>query len=140
MTLPQDCVTCSTLPAADDPRQPRRAALVTALAVVLGSALAAPAVLAQSSPALTGKWQLACTGRRGQERQISLDIEQQGATLSGSYAAARGSGQLHGNVRGKQISLELAGRRRSVSLTGTTDGNALQVHTAKGISCTGTRA
>lgn len=122
-----------------DRRRPRHASVAGALAVVLGCALYAPAALAQSSPALAGKWQLSCTGRRGEVRQISLQIEQQGATLTGSYSAGRRSGQLHGSVQGTQVSLELAGKRRSAHFTGTTDGNSLQVQTAKGISCTATR-
>ena len=108
-------------------------------ALALGCAICAPAVLAQSPPALAGKWQLSCTSRRGQVRQISLDIAQQGATLSGSYSGEHRSGQLHGSVQGTQVSLELEGKRRSASFTGTTDGNTLQVTTGKGISCTATR-
>lgn len=109
------------------------------LALALGGAICAPAVLAQSAPTLSGKWQLSCTGRRGEVRRISLDIEQQGATLTGSYSAGRRSGQLHGSVQGTQVSLELAGKRRSADFTGTTDGKSLQVQTAKGVSCTATR-
>ena len=109
------------------------------LVLVLGSAIGAPAVLAQSTPVLSGKWQLSCTGRRGVARQISLDIEQQGSTLSGSYSGGRRSGQLNGSLQGNQVSLELAGPRRSATFTGTTDGNTLQVHAGKGVSCTGAR-
>jgi len=114
------------------------------LALALGCAICAPAVPAQSSPAqssaiLAGKWQLACTGRRGRVRLISLDIAQEGATLSGSYAGGHRSGQLHGSVQGTQVSFELAGKRASASFTGTTDGNTLQVQTGNGISCTATR-
>lgn len=109
------------------------------LALTLGCAIFAPAVLAQSSPTLSGKWQLSCTGPRGGVRQFTLTLEQQGATLTGSYSAGQRSGQLHGSVQGTQVSLELEGKRRSASLTGTTSGNTLQVKTAKGVSCTATR-
>lgn len=126
-------------PAANEPQPLRRASVIGALALALGCAICAPAALAQSSPVLSGKWQLSCTGRRGQVRQISLDIAQQGATLSGSYTGGRRSGQLHGRVQGTQISFELAGKRRSASFTGTTAGNTLQVQTAEGVSCTATR-
>jgi hypothetical protein len=107
---------------------------------VLGCAICAPAVLAQSTPTLSGTWQLSCTGRKGEARQISITIEQQGATLSGSYTGGRRSGKLNGSVQGNQVSFELAGKRRSASFTGTTDGNRLRVHTAEGgVSCTATR-
>lgn len=125
--------------AANEPRRSRRPSPPGALALALGGAICAPAALAQSSATLTGKWQLSCTGRRGEVRQISLDLQQQGATLTGSYSAGQHSGQLHGSVQGTQVSLELEGKRRSASLTGTTDGNSLQVQTAKGVSCTATR-
>lgn len=126
--------------AATHQRQRRRRFVAAALTVVLGCAISAPAVLAQSAPVLSGKWQLACTGRKGEARQISLDIEQQGSTLTGSYTGGRRSGQLSGSVQGNQVSFELAGKRRSASFTGTTEGNNLQLHTAKGgVSCTATR-
>jgi len=125
--------------AANEPERSWRASLTGALALALGCAICAPAALAQSSATLAGKWQLSCTGHRGEVRQISLDIQQQGATLTGSYSAGQRSGQLHGSVQGTQVSLELEGKRRSASLTGTTDGNTLQVQTAKGVSCTATR-
>lgn len=124
--------------AANDLRRPRP--VVAALALVLGCVISAPAVLAQSTPVLSGRWQLLCTGRSGAARQISLDIEQQGSTLRGSYTGARRSGELHGSVRGNQVSFELAGKRRSASFTGTTNGNSLQVHATKGhVSCAATR-
>lgn len=124
-------------PAANHRR--RRRSTVGALAVVLGCAIYAPAVLAQSAPVLSGKWQLSCSGRKGEVRQISLDIEQQGSALTGSYAGGRRSGQLTGSVQGNQVSFELAGKRRSASFTGTVTGNTLQLHTAKGgVSCTAT--
>ena len=119
---------------------PRRSVIsVCSLTLALGCALCAPAVVAQSAPVLTGKWQLSCTGRRGEVRQISLDIEQQGSTLSGSYSGGRRSGQLNGSLQGNQLSFELAGRRGSAAFSGTTDGSTLQVHAGKGVSCTGAR-
>lgn len=126
MTLPKRSVT--TL---------RRSLSACGLAV--GCVLAAPAVLAQSPPTLSGNWQLACTGRGGQVRQVAVRIEQEGSKLSGSYSGSRRSGELRGSVQGNQVALELEGKRRSLQLTGTTDGNTLQVHTAKGVSCTATR-
>lgn len=121
-------------------RPRRHASLVGALALVLGCAICAPAVLAQSSPDLSGKWQLSCTGgRKGKTRHIALNIEQQGSTLTGSYSGGRRSGQLHGSVQGNQVSFQLAGARGTASFTGTMDGNTLQVQTARGFSCTAAR-
>lgn len=140
MALPQPCATSfapSPLAASRLPRQ--RTSVAGALALALACAICVPSALAQSQPALSGKWQLTCTSRGGETRQISLQIDQQGATLSGSYSGGRRSGQLSGSVQGNEVSLELAGKRRSATLTGTTDGNTMQVHGAKGASCKGTR-
>lgn len=139
MALPKHCITGPASPLADASRPRRRASVAGALALALGCVISPPAVLARSSPSLAGKWQLSCTGRRGQTRQISLDIGQQGTTLTGSYSAPRRAGKLQGSVQGNQVSFELEGGLRSAKLTGTADGNTLQVHTAKGVSCTGTR-
>lgn len=117
-----------------------RASVIGALGLALGGALLAPAAQAQSSTALSGSWQLSCTGRSGEARQVSLQIAQQGATLSGTFSAGHRSGQLSGRVRGSEVSLKLAGRYRTATLRGTVDGNTLQVHGAKGGSCTGTRS
>lgn len=142
MALLERCLT-SLVPsarAANDSRRRQRKSVLGSLALALGCAICAPAVLAQSAPVLSGKWELSCTGRRGEARQISLDIEQQGSTLSGSYTGGRRSGQLKGSVQGNQVSFELAGKHRSARFTGTTDGKTLQVHAAKGsVSCTATR-
>lgn len=113
--------------------------LAVVLAVVLGGAIFAPAVLAQSSPVLSGKWQLSCAGRKGRVRHVALAIQQRQSTLTGSYNGARRSGELHGSILGNQVSFELAAKRGSASFTGTTDGNTLEVHTDRGVSCTATR-
>jgi hypothetical protein len=139
MALPEHCVTTPTSPPAKGAQSRRRVSAAAALALALGCVISAPAVLAQSAPALTGKWQLTCTGRRGQTRQISLDIGQQGTMLSGTYTAPSRSGKLQGSAQGNQVSFELAGRFKSAKFTGTAAGNTLRVHTAKGVSCTGTR-
>lgn len=139
MSLPQrrSPLLAPSSPAANHRRRPRT---VLGALVVLGCTISAPAVLAQSAAVLSGKWQLACSGRKGEVRQISLDIEQQGTTLTGSYTGGRRSGQLNGSVQGKQVSFELAGKRRTASFNGTIDGNNLKVHSAKGgVSCTATR-
>jgi hypothetical protein len=127
-------------PAATRPGRRRHASFVGALALVLGWAICAPAVLAQSSPDLSGKWHLTCAGgRKGKTRHIALNIEQQGSTLTGSYSGGRRSGQLNGSVQGNRVSFQLAGERGTASFTGTIDGNTLQVHMARGFSCSATR-
>jgi hypothetical protein len=140
MTLPVHFVTSLARPPRAAINTRRRASLFGALALALGCAICAPVVLAQSPPVLSGKWQLSCTGgRKAKARHISLDIAQQGSTLTGSFSGGRRSGQLSGSVQGNQVSFQLAGARGTASFTGTTDGNTLQVQTTKGISCAATR-
>lgn len=112
--------------------------LVTAL--LLSGILAMPAIAAaQGSPNLSGKWQLSCSGRNGRVRQVTLRIEQSGAKLSGSFSGPRRTGDLSGTVLGSQVSLQMGGDGRSITLTGTTDGRSITVHGPKGASCSASR-
>ena len=107
---------------------------------LLSGILAAPAIAAaQGSAALSGKWQLSCSGRRGQVRQLILQIAQHGSDLSGSFSGPRRSGELSGTIRGDQVSLQIGAGGRSITLTGTSDGKSMTVHGRKGSTCSGSR-
>lgn len=109
-------------------------AFSSALVLLSGVALAIPGItLAQTSPNLSGNWQLSCP-----KRSVMLQIEQDGSKLSGTFKV-RHSGKLSGSVQGNQVTLKMGGHFRSISLTGTTDGNSMTVHTKKGVSCTASR-
>ena len=106
----------------------------SALALLSSGALAMPGMaLAQTSPNLSGTWQLSCP-----KRKVTLQIEQEGSKLSGTFSGRR-SGKLSGSVQGDQVTLKVGGHFRSISLTGTTDGNSMTVHTQKGASCSASR-
>ncbi len=64
-----------------------------------------------------------------------LHIVQSGPKLSGSFTGPRRSGKLSGNVDGSQITLKMGRLFRSVSFTGTTNGNSMTVHSPKGVAC-----
>jgi invasion protein IalB len=101
---------------------------------ILSSTLAMPGTaVAQASPNLSGSWQLSCP-----QRKATLQIAQNGSKLSGTFSGGR-SGKLSGSVQGDQITLKMGGYFRSISLTGTTDGKSMTVHTPKGVSCTALR-
>lgn len=108
-------------------------------ALLLGGVLALPAIAAAQTPSLSGKWQLSCTGRNGRVRQVTLQIAQHGAKLSGSFSGPRRSGDLSGTVQGNQVSLQIGAADRSVTLTGTTDGNSMSIHGPKGAACSASR-
>jgi hypothetical protein len=112
--------------------------LVTAL--VLSGVLGMPGIAAaQGSPSVSGKWQLSCPGRKGRVRQVTLQIEQSGSKLSGSFSGPRRSGNLSGNLQGGQVSLQIGVDDRSITLTGTTDGKSMTVHGPKGATCSASR-
>jgi hypothetical protein len=112
-----------------------------AIAVLLGASLAFSGVaLAQSpSPRMTGTWQFSCTNRRGRTREFSVQVQQDGSTLSGTFSARHGTGKLSGSVNGDQVSLILSGQRGSLSLTGTIADDTVNVHSSRGVTCSATR-
>lgn len=105
----------------------------SALAILSGALAMPGTALAQTSPNLSGSWQLSCPNRK-----MTLQIDQDGSKLSGTFSARR-SGKLSGSVQGDQVTLKMGGRFRSISLTGTTDGNSMTVHTSKGATCSASR-
>jgi hypothetical protein len=110
-----------------------------ALALLLSASLWTPGVAAaQTSPSLSGTWQMSCPTQRG-VRQVVLHIVQSGPKLSGSFTGPRRSGKLSGNVHGSQITLKMGRRFRSVSFTGTIQGNSMAVRSPKGVSCSASR-
>lgn len=142
MALSQHFVTPSPrLPvAARVGRAARRLGSGGAVALLLSGILAIPGIAsAQTAPSLAGTWQLSCPNRKGQVRQITLQIEQHGAELSGSFSGPRRSGKLSGTVQGDQVSLRIGADGRSIPLTGTSDGHSMTVHRPRGGSCSGSR-
>lgn len=112
-----------------------------AITVLLGTSLAVSSIaLAQPPTArMTGTWQFSCTNRRGRTRQISVQVQQSGSTLTGTFSGRRGTGKLSGSVDGDHVSLVLSGRRRSLDLSGTIRSDTVNVRSARGISCSATR-
>lgn len=87
---------------------------------------------------VSGSWQVSYVGRQG-NRQATLQIKQDGAKLSGSFEAARGSAPLSGKLNGKQVSFTVKMPRRKVSFTGTIDGDKMSGTTEQGTSWSATR-
>ena len=111
----------------------RRAPVFAAL--VAAVAFAAPAV-AQSTPNLTGTWEITSQGRRG-ERTQTFTFKQDGATLTGStQMRGRGGGSgttvqiKDGKVDGNSFTftLEMSMGERTFSQTykGTVTGDAME--------------
>jgi len=102
--------------------------------IVLVCLLAAPLLLAQDSesnnsqPAnIAGTWQLSRPGRGGSQ-QATIQIQQDGSKLSGTFQGPRGSSPLTGSVDGNNVSfsVQMQGRRTmTLAFTGTVDSDKM---------------
>ena len=110
---------------------------IPAKATMMQEATAAPASTAAASA--TGSWQVSWTGRDGSPKQGSMQIQQSGASLSGTFQAARGSTKLSGKLEGNQISLNIQAGKQQLTMTGTVDGNKMSGTTGKGSAWSATR-
>jgi hypothetical protein len=96
--------------------------------------LAAPLLLAQNSESnnsesasIGGTWQLSWQGHGGSE-QATIQIQQDGSALSGTFQDSRGSSQLSGSVDRNNVSfgVQVQGRRTmTLAFTGTTNGDKM---------------
>lgn len=96
--------------------------------------LAAPLLLAQDSesnnsqPAnIGGAWQISWQGRGGSQ-QATIQIQQDGSKLSGTFQGSGGSSQLTGSIAGNNVSfsVQVQGHRTmTLAFTGTIDGDKM---------------
>jgi hypothetical protein len=77
-------------------------------------------------------------GRKG-AREATLQIQQAGSKLSGTFEAQGGSAPLSGSVRGDKISLTAAGEKKERTFIGTVEGNKMSGTMKRGGSWTATR-
>ena len=99
--------------------------------IVFVCLLAGPLLVAQDSesthsqPAnIGGAWQLSWQGRDGSQ-QATIQIQQDGSKLNGTFQGRRGSSRLTGSVSGNNVSfsVQMQGRRTiTLAFTGTVDG------------------
>lgn len=95
--------------------------------------LAAPLLLAQDSesnnsqPAnIGGAWQISWQARGGSQ-QATMQIQQDGSKLSGTFQDSGGSSPLTGSVAGNNVSfsVQIQGRPMTLAFTGTIDGDKM---------------
>lgn len=92
-----------------------------------------------ASSSVSGNWQLSWTAANGNQRQVTMQVKQDGSKLSGTFEGERGSAPLKGSLKGNQVSFSVKLPRRQASFTGTVDGNKMSGTTAEGASWTATR-
>jgi len=91
--------------------------------IVFVCLLAGPLLLAQDSESnhsqpvnIGGAWQLSWQGRDGSQ-QATIQIQQDGSKLSGTFQGPRGSSQLMGSVSGNNVSFSVQMQRhRTITL------------------------
>jgi hypothetical protein len=101
--------------------------------IVFTFLFAAPLLLAQDSPSNTsqpanvgGAWQISWQGRSGTQ-QGTMQIQQDGSKLSGTFQDASGSSSVTGSIAGNNVSfsVQIQGRPMTLAFTGTIDGDKM---------------
>jgi hypothetical protein len=101
--------------------------------IVLTLLLASPLLLAQDSqsnnsqPAnLGGAWQISWHGRSGTQ-QATMQIQQDGSKVSGTFQDPSGSSPVTGSIAGNNVSftVQIQGRPMTLAFTGTIDGDKM---------------
>src|SRR5258707_10078858 len=95
--------------------------------------LAAPLLLAQDSQStnsqaanIVGGWQISWQGRNGSQ-QATMQIQQDGSKLSGTFEDSSGSSSVSGSISGNNVSfsVQIQGRPMTLAFTGTIDGDKM---------------
>lgn len=103
--------------------------------------ISAPASGQDNSAAvdLAGTWQFSWTAKNGEQRQLPMQITQEGNQLSGSVDWGQQSpSPVKGTLNGNQVSLSMKFRRK-VSLTGTVNGDKMSGTSSDGVAWSATR-
>ncbi|HUB18861.1 MAG TPA: hypothetical protein VL990_09525 [Acidobacteriaceae bacterium] len=88
---------------------------------------------------LSGNWQMSWTGLKGEQRQGTMELKQDGNKLSGSLEGERGAASLTGSVQGNRVSITVKMRRRQAAFSGTVEGDKMSGATQRGAAWTATR-
>ena len=91
------------------------------------------------SSSVSGDWQVSWAAANGNQREVSMQIKQDGSKLSGTFQGERGSAPLIGKIEGNQVSFNVKLPRRQLSFTGIVDEGKMRGTTEQGASWTATR-
>ena len=89
---------------------------------------------------LSGTWHLTWTGKKGQQRHKTVQLQQSGDTLSGSARSKEGPMPVAGTVHGDQVAFDMKLPKRQISFNGTFDGTRMSGTTRKGLPWSATRS
>jgi hypothetical protein len=74
---------------------------------------------------VTGAWKFSWIDKNGDARQGTMQLKQDGSSVSGSFKGDHGPFAVVGTLQGNQISLTVKAPMRKVSFTGTVDGGKM---------------
>jgi FlaG/FlaF family flagellin (archaellin) len=97
------------------------------LAIVVLPAAAVGASVGGDAPSVSGKWQLSWQARLGTE-QATVELEQKGTKLRGTFHDLHHSCQLSGTIDGANISFDVLfdeARPYTIAFRGTVDGDSI---------------
>lgn len=91
------------------------------------------ATTGDKQPNVAGTWHLSWQGRRG-DREGTLEIQQDGSKLRGTFDMEGSPTPVSGNIQGNKVSLTATGgkKKKSLSFNGTVDGNKMSGTTQQG--------
>jgi hypothetical protein len=101
--------------------------------IVITCLFIAPLLLAQDSGSnasqaanIAGAWQVSWQGRHGSQ-QGTMQIQQDGSKLSGTFQDSGGSSPVTGSIAGNNVSfsVQIQGRPMTLAFTGTIDGDKM---------------
>jgi hypothetical protein len=79
--------------------------------------------LSNAEAAVAGVWQMSWINKQGENEQGTLQIEQNGSTLGGTF---RGSFRITGALQGEHVSFTVKAFGRQLSFSGTVKGNSMR--------------
>jgi hypothetical protein len=104
-------------------------ALFLTAGAVSGVCMANPGVpaAAQATPAptVTGTWKFDWIDKSGNAKQGTMQLTQDGASVTGSFKGDHGPFAVVGTLQGSQISLTVKAPMHKVSFSGTVDGGKM---------------
>ena len=92
-----------------------------------------------TAPSLSGNWQMSFTGPKGSQRQVSMQLKQDGKKITGTFEGPRGAVPVKGSCDGNQVSFTVKLPRRQASFSGTVDGDKMSGSTEQGGAWSATR-
>jgi hypothetical protein len=81
--------------------------------------------LSDAGAAVGGTWQMSWTNKQGENKQGTLQIEQNGSTLGGTFRGDRGSFPITGALQGDHVSFTVKAFGRQISFSGTVKGKSM---------------